>query len=89
MTWVSQHLNWAYGIALIIGSIILGIVAFGYDNGIGYLVYILITILGGELVLWRKNRLFAYPILVLFPVVFAIVVLCVSTKQIEGDKVNA
>jgi len=81
MNWVEKHLNWTYGIALIIGLITLAIVGFMYNNAIGYIVYIVITILGGELILWRKKRLFEYPILIIFPPIFAIVVLCLHNKR--------
>jgi len=80
MNWFEKHLNWSYGIALIIGLIVLGVVGFMQNNVIGYLVYIVIILLGGNLVLWRKNKLLSYGILMLFPPIFAIVVLCARNE---------
>lgn len=81
INWFEKHLNWTYGIALIIGLIVLAVVGFVFNNAIGYIVYIVITFVGGELVLWRKNRFGEYPLLVLLPPIFAVVVLCVDTKE--------
>jgi hypothetical protein len=83
MKWIDKHLNWTYGIALIIGVATLTIWGFIVNSAIGYVVYMVITIVGGELVLWRKNRLFEYPVLILFPPIFAIVTLCLGNKRQE------
>jgi len=88
MNWFEKHLNWTYGIALIIGLIALIIVGFINNNVIGYIVYIAIIIIGGALVSWRKGRFLAYPILILFPPAFAIVILCLHNKRKETKELK-
>jgi hypothetical protein len=81
MKWVEKHLNWTYGTALIVGVIALAILGFVYNNVIGYIIFIVILFVGGELVLWRKNRLGNYSILMLLPPIFAIMVLYSNNER--------
>jgi len=86
MKWIDKHLNWTYGISLTVGVVVLIIWGFIINSAVGYIVYMAITIVGGELTLWRKGRLFEYPVLILFPPIFAIVTLCLSNKCQEKPK---
>ena len=81
MNWIEKHLNWTYGIALILGAITFGIVGFAYDNAIGFVVYLVIVLIGGELVMWKKKRFTQYFYLWIIPPIFAIAVLCASNKR--------
>jgi hypothetical protein len=79
MSWVEKHLNWTYGIALIIGLVVF-ILGLLNNSLIGYIVYVAIIWIGGGLVLWRKKDYSAYRLFILLPV-FAILVLCSHNKR--------
>lgn len=83
MNWVEKHLNWTYGVIVIISLIMPIILVFTTDNPIflwGFMGYYVITIVGGELVLWRKKQSSNIR-LYMFPPIFAIVVLCKHNKR--------
>lgn len=52
-----KHLNWYYGLALLIGLVISTIGVIGDGSAVAWLVYITVAVVGGLLVLWCKQRL--------------------------------
>lgn len=95
--WMVKHLNWTYGVALLIGIAILIYVGFIQNNAIGLLAYFIVAIGGGFLVLWAKKRLnvsWIY-ILLIFSIGlgFPIAVLClrnhtIKTELRQGEKIS-
>ena len=85
MSWFKRHLNWTYGLVLLVGIAILIYVGFIQNNVIGYIVYISIAIVGGFLMLWAKSRLnVGWVYIVLFfsnGFGFPIAVLCLKNKR--------
>jgi len=84
MKWIENHLNWTYGIALIIG-LIAAIWAIFFSSVAGYIIYIVIIWVGGYLVAWRKDNwdVLKFPLVVLVPPLLAIIVLCSRNKRFE------
>jgi hypothetical protein len=80
MQWIEKHLNWTYGIALIVALIAFLCFLFTSTSMsyIGWVVYIVIIWVGGYLIAWRKSNwsIQKPPLLILVPPVFAIVALC-------------
>lgn len=87
MKWIGRHLNWTYGIALIVGltAVIWAIISSSVTGGIIYLVVIYV---GGYLVEWRKDNQITSksPYLFLFPPLFAIVILCSHNNRRDKNK---
>jgi hypothetical protein len=82
---ITKHLNWTYGIVLLLALVFLIYVGFIQNNVIGYIVYISIACIGGILVLWRKRRLNTTWVWILLVLSngfgFPIGVLCLKSKK--------
>ncbi|MDD5338159.1 MAG: hypothetical protein PHG35_01940 [Dehalococcoidales bacterium] len=79
MKWIEKHLNWTYGIALIV-SLIFAIWAI-LGNLIALIIFLVIVYTGAEIIAWRKGNwaIHRFPTgipLILCPPLVAIITLC-------------
>ena len=82
MNWFNEHLNWLYIFVFVIALIILAIVGFVQNNVIGYLAFLVLNLLGGGWVLWKKGQSLWYLVLVgLIYIAFPFVVLLSKNKR--------
>lgn len=92
MQWMGKHLNWTYGIALIIAliAVLVYILTSTSISYIGWIVYIAIIWIGGSIVEWRKDNWITSksPLLILIPPVFAIVILCAHNNRHDKAKLT-
>jgi len=81
----NKTLNLIYGAALLGALVILIVVGFIGNNVLGYIVWMIVAILGGVLTLWQKHRLGTWWVwLLLFFTAgfgFPIAVLCLKAKD--------
>jgi hypothetical protein len=80
MGWFEKHLNWSYGLALIIGTIALLVIGFIFNNAIGYIIFIVIIYAGACLVYWRKQTSI-FPLLFAIPFLLAIMALVAHNNR--------
>jgi len=80
MNIIKTHLNWSYGIALIIG-LVCATLAVVLNIWMLAIVLLIAIYIGGELVLWAKSKRTIPTLLRLIPPIYAIVVLCLKNKK--------
>ena len=84
MNWIKAHLNWTYGIALIIG-LLCAVLAVTLNIWGLAIILLLAIYVSGEFVLWAKGKRTIPMIVRLMPPVYAIVVLCMRNKRAKKD----